>query len=99
MAVEKKTVDSGVSALKTEVAAEELSVTFRYDGTEYTVPSPKVWPLEVMEAQEESRTVGALRALLGEVQWAEFRKEPRTVQDLGDILEACFDAVNLNQGK
>lgn len=84
-------------AVKAEATPTEVS--FEYDGTKYTVPAPKVWPLEVIEAQESGKFATCVRALLGEDQYLRFKKTPRTLSDLEQLTDAMFSAVNANQGE
>lgn len=55
-----------------------------------------LWPLEVFEAFEDGRVLAALRALLGEEQWATYKAAaPRTVGDLNILAEKISEAVGL----
>lgn len=92
-----KSVNTGVAVAKAE--AEEADIIFVYDEEEYTLPHPKLWPIEAVEAQEEGRMIGVLKALLGEAQYAKFKRKQRTVQDINDLMEASFKAVDTDQGK
>lgn len=84
-------------AVKAEATPTEVS--FKYDGEDYTVPAPKVWPLEVIEAQESGKFATCVRALLGENQYLKFKRTPRTLSDLEQLTDAMFSAVNANQGE
>lgn len=79
--------------------ANKDPVTFEYDGDTYTIPHPKLWPLEVLEKQENGRYVGATEELLGAAQWKAFRGKPRTVEDLDDLSNALFEAVDTTKGE
>lgn len=88
------------TAKKVSAPQDELKdVVFEYDGESYTVPTPKLWPLEVVEAQEDGRFNAAIRELLGKEQYKTFRKKPRTLEDLDKITEAVMDAAELDVGE
>ena len=82
--------------LQAEVQAETTAATFTYDGVEYTVPAAKDWPLTVIRAQENGKMLAAIEALLGDKQWAKFESTPRTMGDFEKLVEALFDATDLD---
>lgn len=79
--------------------AKDSPIEFEYDNESYVVPHPKFWPLEVAEAQEAGRFAEAVRELLGIEQYKKFKKKPRVLQDLDDIVEAAFKVAELDAGK
>lgn len=84
---------------KLEAEVKKTPVTFTFDGVEYTVPSPKRWPLRVMRAQRDGDFLGSIEILLGD-QWDKFDPdEERTVEDLESLLEALFEASDVDTGK
>ena len=84
-------------AVKAE--ANPTNVVFSYDGHEYSVPAPKLWPLEVIEAQESGKFATCVAALLGADQYATFKRSPRTLSDLEKLTDAMFSAVNAIPGE
>ena len=52
---------------------ESASVTATWRGLTFTVPPAKDWPVEVYEALEDDKVIGATRQLLGPEQWAAFK--------------------------
>lgn len=93
------TAKSLKAAVVAEESVEPTTVTFDFDGVEYTVPSPKKWPIEVIEAQEDGRLAGAVAELLGAKQYKAFKKVPRTMEDLENLTEALFKAVETSVGE
>jgi hypothetical protein len=67
---------------KTDIAVEFEDVT-------YHVPPVGQWPIDAMEAAEQGRGITATRLVLGDDQWAEFRKHHST----GAEVEAFMDAI------
>lgn len=76
-------------------AANETELTFEYDGAEYTAPREP--DLDILEALEDEKPVTAVRALLGRNQYAEFRKNHSSVEDLGKLFEAYGEAAGLGK--
>lgn len=64
-----------------------------FNGETYAVPPAEDWDLEVLEAIDESRMTTALRALLGDEQYAKFRAGNRKVRDLGAFFTAAGKKV------
>ncbi len=60
-------------------ADDRVTVTWR--GTTYTLPTADDFPLEAMEAEENGKTLTALRLILGDDQYATWRKDARTAGD------------------
>lgn len=88
--------------LKAEAVAEEndtIEVEFR--GNKYTLPAlAKEWDVEVMEALEDGRQVGVLRALLGDDQWRLLKSRHNLkLKDLDEISDAFLAKVGLSSGK
>lgn len=84
-----------------EAEANESTVrTFEFKGKEYTVDSdPEKWSLEATLAYEENRSVGALKALLGEEQWFRFMAMKPTNKDFSDFSEALFNTIGVSTGE
>ncbi|MFI7009968.1 hypothetical protein [Streptomyces sp. NPDC050145] len=68
--------------------------TIEFNGDTYEVPPADEWDIDIVEAIDEQRITHALRALLGDEQWAKFRKTNRKVPALGEFLTAAGKAVN-----
>lgn len=88
--------------VKATTEESETSVV-TYDGVEYNVPSTiRLWPLEVIEAQEEGKSLAMIKALLGPEQFATFRKghdgKQRTFGEFTDLSDALIKAA-LSSGK
>ena len=77
---------------KAEATGDDATVEFR--GYTYRIPPSSKWSLDAVEAAELGNIVSASRMLLGDKQWAKFRKRNST---LGD-LEAFMDAVKAVSG-
>lgn len=66
---------------------------FEFNGDSYEVPPAEEWDLDVLEAIDENRLTAALRALLGDEQYATFRAKNKKVKDLGKFFEAAGKKV------
>lgn len=86
-------------AKNTVVKDETKEITFSYKDVEYKVPAPKLWPIEVVEAQESGRNLGAFKELLGDEQYKTFRKSIKTMGDLDEAMEVLLEAVELELGE
>lgn len=64
-----------------------------FGGETYLVPPADDWDLEVIEAIDDQRLSHAMKALLGEEQYATFRKSNRKVSSLGAFFEVAGKAV------
>ena len=60
---------SAFDAAKNET--EPVTATWR--DLSFTVPAPKLWPIDVYEALEDDEVIKATRQLLGPEQWAAFK--------------------------
>lgn len=59
-------------------------------GKRYSLPAPQDYPLEAIEAEENGRTLTALRIILGEDQYAAFRRDAKTTGDADDFSRAIM---------
>lgn len=84
---------------KPKVDDDSKEMTFDYGGETYTVPTPKLWPLEAGDAEESGRPLESLKIILGPKQYKLFRSVPRTLGDAEDIMTAMFDAAELDRGE
>ena len=66
---------------------------FEFNGDNYEVPTAEDWDLDVLEAIDENKLTHAMRALLGDEQYAMFRKTNRKVKDLRDFFDAAGKKV------
>ena len=75
-------------------ADDEPDVTIKWRTHEFTIPrDSNEWPIEVAEAWENGKTIGIVRGMLGEAQWAEFRVDGKTMRDAGELAEAMAVAL------
>lgn len=77
-------------------AAAGKEVSFKYRELSFSIPTSENWPIDVIEAIEEDKNASALKALLGEKQWSEFKKHYNTVGDLGALFTTAAAAVSGN---
>lgn len=84
-------------ARKSPTAAEALNepIEFEWRGTKYTVPATNQWPYEALEAFEEGKLSGFLRALLGEEQHDAFKATKPLVSDMTDFIEQMQKALGI----
>lgn len=59
---------------------------------------PDDWTLEIIEAFENNRGIGALRGVLGADQWAEVAKTKPRKRDLDDLSKVIVAALGLGDG-
>jgi hypothetical protein len=69
------------------------STDVEFNGESYTVPPADDWDIDVLEAIDDQRITHALKALLGDDQYAKFRKSNRKVTALGEFMTAAQEAV------
>lgn len=84
-------------AVETEATSSEINFTF--NGVTYAVPETKLWPLEVVEAQEDGRVTHAVRGILGEDQYKAFKKSyggKPTFGDFESFVEELFESLDLD---
>lgn len=81
--------DAELGAAEAEAAGEPIAV--EHAGRTYLVPSPMDYPVDVVFAENDFE---AVRIVLGEEQWQEYRKTKPTIRDFQD-----FNAkINLASG-
>ena len=85
------------AAKKNPTAAEALgeSVPMTYNGVDYLVPPASEWDYEALEAFEEGRIAGFLKAVLGEEQHAAFKATRPKVSDVNGLVEAIQKALGI----
>ncbi|KJK50419.1 hypothetical protein UK23_10475 [Lentzea aerocolonigenes] len=59
-------------------------------GKRFGLPAPQDYPLDAIEAEEQGRTLTALRLILGEDQYATFRELAKTTGDADDFSKAIM---------
>ncbi|GGU46822.1 hypothetical protein [Lentzea flava] len=59
-------------------------------GKRFGLPAPKDYPLDAIEAEEQGRTLTALRLILGEDQYATFCELAKTTGDADDFSKAIM---------
>ncbi len=86
-----------VNPIKDEV--QETDTTFEYDGNSYVIPPAKKWPLDAVEAQEEGKMIGFIKALLGDDQYKTLRKNTNDLSQLDEFVGAMFESLGVDTGK
>lgn len=80
--------------------AKETETTAEFRGKKFKLPpSVDAWPLDVLEAFEDGKTVIVLRELLGPDQWAVVKSMKLKVEDFGELTKAIFAATGLDEEK
>lgn len=79
------------TAQRADATAEPVS--FVFDGDTYTVPPAAEWDLDVLEAVEGQQFTVAAKRLLGDKQYATFRKTHAKVADLNGLFDALGEAT------
>lgn len=82
-----------------EAAEEKDPIKVSWRGVMYTIPEFLDWTIDTMEAYERGNVVSAVRGLLGEEQWAQFRLKNATMGDVMDFSEALNKASRGNAGE
>lgn len=62
-------------------------------GKRFTLPAPEDYPLEAIEAEEDGRTLKALRLILGQEQYDTFRTLARTAGDAESFSKAIMQEL------
>lgn len=85
----KKAAPKKVAAAKAEVNEDRKPTYFTHEGTEFRVPHPLDFPLELLETDNE---IEAIRLILGEDQWATYKATNPTVGDFYELSKAMSEA-------
>lgn len=64
-----------------------------FNGDTFLVPPAEDWDIDILEAIDDQRMTHALKALLGEDQYAKFRKTNRKVTQLGEFFAVAGKQV------
>lgn len=79
------TTKRATNAKRTNTKAPALAVTdavtVTWRGTVYALPTADEFPLDALEAEENGKTLTALRLILGDDQYAIWRADARTAGD------------------
>ncbi|MFF1450169.1 hypothetical protein ACFVYF_18820 [Streptomyces sp. NPDC058274] len=78
--VEVPDADAELVAAEAEATADVIEV--EHNGKTYTLPSPMDYPVDVVFAENDFE---AVRIVLGEEQWQEYRKTRPTIRDFQDF--------------
>lgn len=88
---------------ETPVKNEALDVdttVVRWSDRDWTIPaSVDDWDMETLEAYETNRDLGFLRGVLGEKQFAEFRKAAPRVKQMKEFGAIIGDAMGMSPGE
>ncbi|MFC6021510.1 hypothetical protein ACFP2T_35745 [Plantactinospora solaniradicis] len=88
-----------MSAIKDE--AQDATVAVEFRGHTYTLPANlNEADGDVLECYEDDKPISALKALLGEAQFSEYktREKPR-VKDHLEFMEVCFKSLGTSTGE
>lgn len=78
----------------TAPVADDGSREVEFDGEIYTVPAQEDVDIEAVAAFESSQVVTGIRLLLGEEQYAKFRKNHKTMGQLNEFLSVLMNVGN-----
>lgn len=79
--------------MPTKADAKSLTVDIEYAGETYSVPAAEDWDIDVLEAIDAQRATVALRSLLGDEQYKEFRARHTKVRELNEFFALATEAV------
>ena len=88
-----------MSAIKNE--AQDATITVEFRGHSYTLPANlNEADGDVLECYENDKPISALKALLGDQQFASYkdREKPR-VKDHLEFMEVCFKSLGTSSGE
>lgn len=91
--------ETKMTVKKATAEAKGTSTEFVYKEVTFTLPPAKKWPLEAIEAQESNKMLTFLKAVLGDPQYAEFKKAVPDLEELDLFLTEMFKAVDTDPGK
>jgi hypothetical protein len=72
--------DAELGAATAEATGDEITV--EHNGSVYVLPSPLDYPVDVVFAENDFE---AVRIVLGEAQWQEYRKSKPTIRDFQEF--------------
>ena len=81
-------------AIAHEALNEPVSVDF--GGTAYSVPATAQWDYDILEAFEEGRVAGFLKALLGPVQHGTFKATRPKLSEVNEFMLAIQRALGIS---
>lgn len=82
-----------LQAQRSEVV-DTAANTVEYDGETYSLPAQEDVDIEAIEAFESNQVVKGVRLLLGEEQYAKFRKDHKTMGQLTNFLDVLMNVGN-----
>ncbi|MFF9653081.1 hypothetical protein [Streptomyces sp. NPDC014622] len=80
--VENEVPDADAELGAAEAEAKGDEVTVEHNGKVYVLPSPLDYPVDVVFAENDFE---AVRIVLGEAQWQEYRKSKPTIRDFQEF--------------
>lgn len=89
--VENEVPDADTELVAAEAEARGDEITVEHAGKTYVLPSPLDYPVDVVFAENDFE---AVRIVLGEAQWQEYRKAKPTIRD----FQALNEKINLASG-
>jgi hypothetical protein len=88
--VEVVVPDADAELVAAEAEARGDLIEVEHNGKTYTVPSPMDYPVDVVFAENDFE---AVRIVLGEEQWQEYRKTRPTIRDFQTFNEKINKAT------
>lgn len=85
------------TARKNTVAND--TVTFEYDGENYSYDKDVLDDADVLEAVDDNKLSHLLKLVVGAAQYAQFKEKKRTIKDLQEFATAAFEAAGTDLGK
>ncbi|GAA0579353.1 hypothetical protein [Streptomyces crystallinus] len=74
--------------------ATDAPTTFEFNSVEFTIPSAKKLPFEVLEAIDDDRSeVAIIRSIVGPEQWVAFKDTRPTIEDFEEFAQAVAEAA------
>ncbi|WP_433434503.1 hypothetical protein [Nonomuraea sp. CA-141351] len=64
-----------------------------YNGVTYTVPTPMEWDADVLDFIEAGRVTAALRLILGDEQYEQFRETKPKLRQAAELVELIGSAA------
>jgi hypothetical protein len=83
--------DAGAELVAAEAEARGDVIEVEHGGKVYTLPSPMDYPVDVVFAENDFE---AVRIVLGEEQWQEYRRTRPTIRD----FQVFNDKINASTG-
>ncbi|WP_030372894.1 hypothetical protein [Streptomyces rimosus] len=82
------------SSTAKKAEATDKPTTFDFYDLEFTIPSAKKLPMDILEAIEDDRgEVVIIRSIVGPEQWATFKSLSPTIEDFEGFAEQVAEAA------